>query len=167
MQHTAAHCNIPQTATYCNTMQARILLISRETQCTTLQYTAAHCNTLSSHSATHCNTLQHGYLHSTYSTPIDRDILQHSATLYNTLQHTAIHWNTLQHTATHCNTLQHGYLHSTYSTHIERDILGIQHHEPNIGTTPRFSQRLAILILKPYLYPSSECLVCVCVCVCV
>jgi len=54
LQHTAAHCKTPHTATHCcNTSQAWDTSKSRD--CNTLPHTATHCHTLQ-HTATRCNT---------------------------------------------------------------------------------------------------------------
>jgi len=87
--------------------------------CSTLQYTATHCNNHqeSSMTARCCNPLQHiATDFNSLLQPTGKlkycNLLQHIATRCNTLQHprrkpiTATHCNTLQHTATHCNTLQ-------------------------------------------------------------
>ena len=117
-QHTAHQCNATHYHTH------------------TLQYTAAHCNTVphtsarswctfwKSHSLLHssiycnitqCNTLPHTLTHchtlQTHHTTPARDPETHSqksqyAAPNNTLHHTATHCHTPPHTATHCHTLQ-------------------------------------------------------------
>ena len=88
----------------------------------TLQHTAAHCNTLVlkdvigfssfvyaftlQHATTHCNTLQHAATRcNTLALDGVRPVLIHLCL------DTAAHCNTLQHTTTLCNTLQHSATH--------------------------------------------------------
>ena len=77
--------------------------------CSTLHYTAAHCNTMqpfTSTCAAHCNTLQNNAtIHVMYAQVKSR-ISSHllSIEYIAVLQHIATQCNTLQHTATHCNT---------------------------------------------------------------
>ena len=78
--------------------------LTLQTHRSTLQHTAAHCNTLLCSSgvvlplqthSTHCNTLQDTTckpLRTQHPCPYTANTLQHSATHCNTLQHTATHY---------------------------------------------------------------------------
>jgi len=84
--HTAAQCSTVQhSETHCNTLHAK-----NDTKCSaatpTTQYTARHAH----FTATHCNILQHTATHCIPSMTPSAALLPHARI-------------TLQHTATHCN----------------------------------------------------------------
>jgi len=87
LQHTATHCNMPNS--------------------NTPQHAATHCATLH-HAATLYNMLQRTATHAPHCTTLHHTA--HTASYRTTLHHTAPHCTTLQHTATHCHIPTHSTL---------------------------------------------------------